>query len=185
MTKVSGNWIKNGSSYSSQLSITTDSSGNWNNTVEIMPDSADAGFTGSGDYILKLGRYTDSGSGPVWSNEVNIKINQSENTQISTVESKTTTSNKTLAPSPSSKTTIPESVQKKSATLINNKKNDTKIASIAGVSSSSATEPSSPSAEIAETNKKGANIFSILGGILILTGITSLGFLLLKTRGLV
>lgn len=183
LTKVSGNWIKNGSSYSSQLPLTTDSSGNWNSTIDLMPDTDDAGFTGSGDYILKLGRYTDSGSGPTWSNEMNIKINHIENNQTSSNSENTTIINsKTVSPSPSSKIIIIESAPKKSTLLTSNKKDETKIASIAGVSSSSAIKSQSPSPEIAETNKKGVNVFSIIGGILTISGITSLGFLLLKSR---
>lgn len=78
LTKVGSAWIKNGSSYSDQLAITTDSSGAWSGNMEVQVDPFDSGYDGSGDYIFKVGRYSESGSGPTWSNEVNIKINSSE-----------------------------------------------------------------------------------------------------------
>lgn len=72
----SGNeWVKNGTTYSKQFKIQTDASGKWEGKIKIKPDSEDSGFDGSGDYILKAARYSDSGSGPIWSNELNIKIN--------------------------------------------------------------------------------------------------------------
>lgn len=74
-TKVGSSWIKNGSGYSSQYRITTDSSGNWNGSLEFEADSGDSGFTGTDSYIFKVGRYSSSGSGPTWSNEEQIKIN--------------------------------------------------------------------------------------------------------------
>lgn len=74
-TFASSNWVKNGSSYSKQLKISTDGNGNWEGKIKVRPDSEDSGFQGTGDYILKVGKYTDSGSGPTWSNELNLKIN--------------------------------------------------------------------------------------------------------------
>lgn len=77
-TKVNGSWVKNGSSYSDQYSITTDSSGNWSGSLDIQIDAFDSGYTGSGDYIFKVGRYSSLGSGPTWSDEKSIKINAKE-----------------------------------------------------------------------------------------------------------
>ena len=74
LTKVSSSWIQNGSSYANQFQLTTNSSGSFNGNLEIQPDILDSGYSGTGDYIFKVGRYSDSGSGPTWSNEVNIKI---------------------------------------------------------------------------------------------------------------
>jgi len=74
-TKVSGNWVKNSSTYSDQFPITTDSSGNWSGIIDVQIDPFDSGYIGSGDYIFKFGRYSDSGSGPTWSDEQSIKIN--------------------------------------------------------------------------------------------------------------
>lgn len=77
-TKVVGNWVKNNSSYSSQYEITTDSGGKWSGNLEIQPDVMDSGYEGTNDYIFKVGRYTSSGNGPTWGNEVSIKINAKE-----------------------------------------------------------------------------------------------------------
>ena len=74
LTKVNSSWIQNGSSYANQFQFTTDSSGGWSGNLEIQPDLLDSGYGGTGDYIFKVGRYTESGSGPTWSNEINIKL---------------------------------------------------------------------------------------------------------------
>lgn len=71
-----GEWVANGEKYSKQLKITTDSSGNWEGQIKVKPDAEDSGFDGTGEYIFKVARYTDSGNGPTWSNELKIKINQ-------------------------------------------------------------------------------------------------------------
>lgn len=73
-TFVSGNWVKNNSSYSSQLSITTDSSGNWNGKIKVMPDESDKGFSGSGEYNFKVARYNQDGSHLTWSNTQSVII---------------------------------------------------------------------------------------------------------------
>lgn len=69
-------WTKNGSSYSGQLKIETDSEGKWEGKIKVRPDTEDSGFSGTDSYNLKIGRYTDSGNGPVWSNEISLKINE-------------------------------------------------------------------------------------------------------------
>ena len=69
-------WTKNGSSYSGQLKIETNSEGKWEGKIKIRPDQEDSGFDGSDSYNFKIGRYTDSGNGPVWSNEISLKINE-------------------------------------------------------------------------------------------------------------
>jgi len=74
LTKVGNEWIKNGSSFKNQLSIKTDSSGNWNGEVDIKVDTGDSGFTGSSDYLFKVGRYFQDSSSVSWSNETNIYI---------------------------------------------------------------------------------------------------------------
>ncbi|HBQ51270.1 TPA: hypothetical protein DD690_04805 [Candidatus Daviesbacteria bacterium] len=77
-TKVNDSWVKNNNTYSDQYSITTDSSGKWSGSLEIQPDVFDSGYEGTNDYIFKVGRYTSSGNGPTWSNEITIKINAKE-----------------------------------------------------------------------------------------------------------
>lgn len=76
-TLVGSSWVGNSSSFSNQLSITTDSSGSWVGTIEAKPDPADSGYIGSSNYIFKVGRYSASGSGPTWSNEVTIHLSGS------------------------------------------------------------------------------------------------------------
>lgn len=74
-TLVGNEWVGNSEKYSKQLKITTDSSGNWEGEIKVKPDPEDSGFKGTGDYIFKIARYSDTGSGPIWSNELTIKIN--------------------------------------------------------------------------------------------------------------
>ena len=74
LTKVGNSWVKNNIQYQDQYKITTDGSGNWSGTLEIQPDIMDFGYEGGGEYIFKVGRYTEDGS-LNWSNESNIKIN--------------------------------------------------------------------------------------------------------------
>lgn len=76
-TKVNGSWIKNSKTYSDQYKITTDSSGNWSGNLEIQPDIMDSGYEGAGEYIFKVGKYSEDGS-LNWSNESSIKINAQE-----------------------------------------------------------------------------------------------------------
>lgn len=71
----SGEWAGNSEKYSKQLKITTSSSGSWEGKIKVKPDTDDSGFNGSGSYIFKVARYTDSGSGPTWSNELSLRIN--------------------------------------------------------------------------------------------------------------
>lgn len=75
---LNGSWVGNSEKYSSQYKISTDSRGSWEGRIKVRPDSDDSGFDGTGDYIFKVGRYSESGSGPSWSNELNLKINSVE-----------------------------------------------------------------------------------------------------------
>ena len=68
-------WVGNSEKYSKQYKITTGPEGNWEGKIKVRPDSDDSGFDGTGEYIFKIARYSDTGSGPTWSNEVKIKIN--------------------------------------------------------------------------------------------------------------
>lgn len=87
-TLVNDNFIKNSQSYQDQLPIETNASGNWSGSLTENPESSESGFSGSGDYILKVGRYTLDGSGSTWSNELIININQAlTSTPVSTSHS--------------------------------------------------------------------------------------------------
>ena len=153
-TKISGNWVKNGSVYSSQLKITTDSSGNWSGDIEVMPDAEDSGFTGSGDYNFKIGRYTAEGSGPDWSNEQTLNI-------INSVKNSSPTSIVTainaakLSPRPE----VSRSGSPKASVLRN-------IATVAGV----ATTPASLELIQSSVNKPNY-LFIVFGLVLLIAGL--------------
>jgi hypothetical protein len=74
-TQVNGGWVKNSQTYSSQLPITSNSQGSWNDNLSIMPDTEDSGFSGSGSYNFKVAKYSSSGV-LSWSNESSVNINQ-------------------------------------------------------------------------------------------------------------
>ncbi len=73
-TQINNSWVKNSSNFTNQLSITTNSSGNFSGNLTVMPDTDDSGFTGSSDYMFKVGRYSETGSGPTWSNPITVTI---------------------------------------------------------------------------------------------------------------
>lgn len=77
-TNFDDTWVPNSAKYLNQFKTFPNESGQWDGKLRIKPDSEDAGFTGSGEYILKVGRYSESGSGPTWSNELKIKITEVE-----------------------------------------------------------------------------------------------------------
>jgi hypothetical protein len=70
LTKTDLEWKQYSSDKGNRYKITTDSSGIWTGNLQVKPDAKDSDYKGSGDYIFKVGRYTSSGSGPTWSNEV-------------------------------------------------------------------------------------------------------------------
>ncbi|OGE37407.1 hypothetical protein A3B45_03420 [Candidatus Daviesbacteria bacterium RIFCSPLOWO2_01_FULL_39_12] len=170
-TLVSGSWVKNGSSYSSQYPITTDSAGSWSGNLEVKGDSEDSGFEGTGDYKFRVGRYTSSGSGPTWSNELSIKIvgiinsdSDSQSSQGNAQSIKKVTSSPT--PSASKNSSLSGSIFK--------------TVSDATVAAASI----EPTASSVTENKPDRQINSIpwIGGFLVLSGISSLGFIYLKKR---
>lgn len=82
----SDGWVGNSEKYSKQLKISTDASGIWEGKIKVKPDTGDSGFDGTGNYVFKVARYSDSGSGPTWSNEATIKINEVATAKPSTEE---------------------------------------------------------------------------------------------------
>lgn len=89
-TLVGDVWVENNQTATSQYPITTDASGNWSGILQIMPDIGDSGFTGEQIYIFKIARYSVSGSGLTWSNQMDIEIklppeNSSSGTPISEI----------------------------------------------------------------------------------------------------
>ncbi len=171
-TLVSNNWVKNGSSYSSQYSITTDSSGNWSGNLRVQPDSEDSGFTGSGDYIFKVARYTSLGSGPTWSNESSINIIQPNvSTNGDTTDHQTTTNNSSnLGSSTPLPTYLPKPTHTKSASAA---QLNYQIASIAAAATSSA----EPSPKVEVKSQKQINPFLLIGTLLMFASVSLLGYI--------
>ena len=180
LTKVSGNWIKNNSTYSNQYPITTNSSGNWSGNLEIQPDADDSGFSGSDNYIFKAGRYTSSGSGPTWSNETTLKITDTS-TQNQGSASETTSQQSASQTNP----TAPSQVSKTNPAIVSKSKNyDTptyQSASIAGTTTI-ASPSATPSANIKVANQKQNNLLILIGSLFVLVGTGSLGFIIYKNK---
>ena len=177
LTKVSGSWIKNGSSYTNQFPITTDSAGNWSGDLEVKPDAEDSGFSGTDNYIFKIGRYKESDNPSViWSNEVTIKIisveASSEGGSTTTTGTSATTK---LTPSPTAKSGKATSRPTRYDSLVYH------TSSVAGATSS-ATPSNEQKTEVKQQQFFNLNIWVILGIFLILTGFGSIGFIYLRSK---
>ncbi len=62
--------------YSNFLTITTDNNGVWFGQIQGKIESSDKNFSGeSGNYDLKIGRYTQNGSSATWSSPVSVLVN--------------------------------------------------------------------------------------------------------------
>ncbi len=170
-TLVSGSFVKNSSSFTNQHQITTDSSGNWSGTLETKPDDSDSGFTGTGDYVFKVGRYTASGSGPTWSNESTIKIISVENQPEETI----TASSPATSPasSPSTKTKGTSSMQARSSGKLTYR-----IASVAAATT--AASPLNKETKVDIKSQKQTNPAFWAGLILIIAGVSSIGYIYYK-----
>lgn len=130
-TKVNGSLVKNSSSYSSQKEITTDSNGQWVGDLEVQPDQSDTGFKGTGEYGFKVGRYTQTGSGPTWSNESTLTINEVASPTIS----ETSSNNPFASPSSSSESVLGADESSFENSIVSTKKEvkkDIKIPEIKG-----------------------------------------------------
>ena len=170
-TFVSGSFVKNSSSFTNQHQITTDSSGNWSGILEVRSDDSDSGFTGTADYIFKVGRYTGSGSGPTWSNESTIKIISAENQP----EGTTTASSPATSPisSPSTKTEGTSFIRAK-----NSGKLTYRIASVAAATT--AASPLKKETKVDIKSQKQTNPALWAGLILIIAGVSSIGYIYYK-----
>lgn len=165
-TYFENGWSKNNSTYSKQPIIKTDNEGVWTGKIKIRPDREDSGFKGTGDYNFKVGKYTDSGNGPVWSNELRVKI-------IETLPS----------PSPSplaEEETLEEEIIKEELTLpIPSFDADFKIASVAGEATKSDNISNNQALILEERKVNWLLLF--LGSGLLVCGI-SYGIYLLKSK---
>lgn len=98
--KNDGSWYKYGETYDNFYQITIDEEGSWSGKIKGKPDSEDKDFKGSGNYILKVGRFTTSGKSHDWSDNsltLNIQAPPPSSTPIPTV---TPTSKPTPTPKP-------------------------------------------------------------------------------------
>lgn len=163
-TKVSSSWVKNSASYSEQKQITTDSSSFWTGSLEFMADAKDSGFTGSGDYIFKVARYSSSGSGPTWSNQVTIYIKEKEDEDEPTGGT-STTSSPIPKSSVSTNTSNPQNIKDSLAKSSENSQIDYKIATVAGITLKTTSTPSANLTQVANT---GFNYYFFAAGILTL-----------------
>lgn len=162
-TQVFGSWVKNSAAYSSQVSITTDGSGNYSGSLSVMPDDSDSGFTGSGDYIFKVARYSADGSGPTWSNDSTIHINA-----VSTSSSTSSSSQTTTSPATSYSTSPTFNTEEAAADVIDYSKELLKLGTVSGVATESSKSSQKP-VEVKSTEKPKALIVIIplvLGGLL-------------------
>ncbi len=175
-TKVSGSWVKNGANYSSQFKITTDDQGSWSGNLEVKVDNEDSGFSGSGDYIFKLGRYSASGSGPTWSNELTINITKIQEITDQSEQSESLTSNSstsTPSPTPTTKTILAKKVSENSINY--------QLATVAGITTETPDE-STPSSKVEIKSQQSANPLLMVGTVLVFAGIGSLGYIYLKRK---
>lgn len=174
LTKVSGSWVKNNSSYSNQYKITTDPSGNWSGKLEVQPDADDSGFTGTDSYVFKAGRYTLSGSGPVWSDESNIQITATNITTPTSQDSssKTVSKTETVSSFQPVDSAASEYIISQSSPKLNYQ-----IATVAGASSSA-----TPSASAKVLSQQSFNLLPFVGGGLILTGMGIFSYVYLRNK---
>jgi hypothetical protein len=134
--KVADNWVKNSAPSTSQFPVTTDNNGFWNGSIEVMPDSADSGYTGSGDYLFKAGKYNNDGTGLAWSSQTSIHITGDVPQPTPTI-TKSPTASTTIK---SNSNTLVTASKQSSTSATTSALVDTPIASIEGESTSSSTE---------------------------------------------
>lgn len=107
-----GSWISTTSDKTQYYKVGQSdlSQGNWNGTIQVKPDSSDSVYTGPGNYLFKVGRYTSAGdSSAEWSNEIAVAITGPTNTPTPTI---TPTSTPTSTPTPTpTKTPTPSPTQ--------------------------------------------------------------------------
>lgn len=156
LTKVNSSWVQNGSSYASQYQINTNSSGDWSGELEIQPDVLDSGYEGGGDYIFKVARYSESGSGPNWSNEVTIKINAKE------IEESVVDLSGIGTKREEEKVVLGEYIEEELSEEIYSLEKYKKLSSGSAISTISAT----PEAKV--KSEKSINVLSIIGTVLII-----------------
>ena len=94
----SGSWVGTSADRSVYYLIAKDDlvEASWSGKLKVKPDSEDSAFTGTGEYLFKIGRYTSSNdSSADWSNELSLKV-------IGPTPSPTTTPTQTSEPTKTS-----------------------------------------------------------------------------------
>lgn len=156
-------------------SITTTSEGSWSGVLKIKLDTTSSQLTGSGNYILKINRFTSSGSSPTASdNEATLAVivNSTPTPTATPTPTNTPTPTPTSTPTPTKSPTptktptkTPTSTSQPSPSSTSNPKIPS---SILGTSISATPEPSSKE----EGSSPLKNIAMFGGGsVLILSGI--------------
>lgn len=180
LTKIDSNWAQyNSSNYLNQYKITTDDSGNWTGTLEVKPDIEDSDYKGSGDYIFKVARYL-SNSSLTWSNEAAITINDVTNDYNSDSSTPQPTLNIISSASPK-----PASTQSPTPKPTQSLKYSYQIASVAAATTSAtaAVRTATSEAGAKVKNQKQNNPIIWIGIILIFAGLSSIGYIYLKSHG--
>lgn len=160
MTLVNGSWIKNYQTRTSQLSITSDQSGNYSGNMTVKVDPDDSGFEGEGNYIFKVGYYLDPSV--TWSQDNSIHLSGVKQNENQTRQDTTST---VAIPSPS-KFTNAQVIQSKVKLTLPQALLGTSSASLSALIS--ATPSSSP--EKTAGFKKERVVLLALGIILIISG---------------
>lgn len=74
---TAGNWINvSGGSCTQYFKVATSDlkDGSWSGKLKVKVDAESSLFSGPGDYLFKIGRYTTSCGSPTWSSEITIAI---------------------------------------------------------------------------------------------------------------
>lgn len=172
-TLVDGSWVKNNSTFSSQIPITTNATGSWSGSISIKADQDDSGYQGDGNYIFKVARYSSTGGGPNWSNSSNIALSSANDSATSTVTPFSSPIVNVLTPSPS--------VIQSNQTLASNK---ARLPDGLVASTSSKTIKSTSSGVLGEKNiatKINNHLFTLSGASLFLFGVGILVYI--RKRG--
>lgn len=83
--------------------------GSWSGKLKIKPDTTSSYFTGPGEYLFKIARYTSSCNSPTWSSEKTIAITGPTMTPMPTIVS-TSTPTHTATPVPTNTPTVTPTV---------------------------------------------------------------------------
>ncbi|MEK7616958.1 MAG: hypothetical protein AAB414_02805 [Patescibacteria group bacterium] len=165
LTKVGSSWKKNSQTYSDQSKITTNASGGWSGNLEIQPDIFDSGYEGGGDYIFKVGRYTEVGS-LSWSNELTVSIIAQEITLEDNEEGE-----------------ILGTEEKQKSKIISSKHEEYSLEKYIKIATpSQKAVQASPQAEV--KGEKQRNYLSWFGTFMVISGIGVLSFVYLRNKNL-